>query len=136
MEPLSRSELTIKVTIEDAEEDTKKSPEAVQKGLKYLKEYLEERKYEDVHWSVVKNPRSTDRGILYAEGTFAGPSPNNGENRDPQDFSDEYRFIVVEDRDYEDLFLIEAYYHTRLLAKFEVKSDSLKLLSGEIETVE
>jgi hypothetical protein len=140
MEPLTASELTIVVTVEDAEgedgdERNPRCPKDVKDGIAFLETHLAEKGYEDVHSTLVKNPRMTERGILYAEGTFAGPSPNDGEKRDPEDFSDEYRFLVVEDSNYEDLFLIEVYYSTRKLATFEITANGLKLISGEVEHI-
>lgn len=131
-------DIVIRVTVEDAQkaesERNPAAPEPVTKGIQYLEEHLTEKGYEDFHNTTLKNPRKTERGVLYAEGTFAGPSPNGGDDRDPEDFT-EYRFLVVEDENYEDLYVIEAYYHTRLLATFEVTSNGLKLLSGGIDTI-
>lgn len=140
MEPLSKSELVIHITVEDAKDKPSLDrnphcPKHVKDGIKFLETHLAEKGYEDVHAELVKNPRMTERGVLYAEGTFAGPSPNDGEQRDPEDFSDEYRFLVVEDSNYEDLFLIEVYYSTRKLATFEITANGLKLISGEIEHI-
>lgn len=138
MEPLSKSELVIRITVEDAEEAAESRnpdcPADVKKGLEELEKYLAEKGYEDFHSTLTKNPRMTERGVLYAEGTFAGPSPNDGEQRDPQDFT-EYRFIVVEDSEHEGLFLIELYFNTAKLALFRIKENGLALLSGDIEHI-
>lgn len=139
MEPLTASELTITVTVEDAaggkdtDDRNPRCPKHVKDGIKFLETHLAEKGYEDVHAELTKNPRMTERGVLYAEGTFAGPSPDDGEKRDPEDFSEDYRFLVVEDAAHEDLYLIEVYYATRKLATFEITDIGLKLLSGEIE---
>lgn len=135
MDAIAKYELPIRVTAAEAERVQAETPEVVTRGVKELEEYVIERGYEDFHHTLTKNPRSTNRGILYAEGTFAGPSPHSGgEDRAPDDFA-EYSFIVVEDKDYEDLFLIEVNYRSARLAVFEVKSDRLELLSGEIEHI-
>lgn len=133
-------EVTIRVTVDDvfdcAAEPPSETPAVVRDGVKWLNDYLTERGYEDVHPEFLKNPRSTDEGRLYAEGTFVGPSPNGGDDRPVDDFSDDYRFLVVESRDYEDKWLVEVYFRTAHLATFEVGSDKLKLLQGEIEPIE
>lgn len=141
MIPLTAAELEIRITVDDAEQEddgaldrNPKCPKHVKDGIAFLETHLAEKGYEDVHSTLVKNPRMTERGVLYAEGTFAGPSPNDGEKRDPQDFG-EYRFIIVEDENYEDLYLIELYYETRKLATFEITDNGLKLISGEIEHI-
>jgi hypothetical protein len=139
MEPLTASELEIRITVEDAKEDAldrnPHCPKHVKDGIGFLETHLAEKGYEDVHSTLVKNPRMTERGVLYAEGTFAGPSPDDGDQRDPEDFSEEYRFIIVEDAAHEDLFLIEVYYSTRKLATFEITANGLKLISGEVEHI-
>jgi hypothetical protein len=136
MEPLSKDDVVIHITVGDVEE-AERNPRChadVKRGIEAFEKYVSDRGFEDFHTTLTKNPRMTERGILHAEGTFAGPSPNGGEQRDVEDF-DEYRFIVVEDKEHEDLFLIEAYYHTAKLASFEIATSGLKLLSGEIEFI-
>jgi hypothetical protein len=139
MEPLTASELSITIKVEDvASEDdgaldrNPHCPKHVKDGIGFLETHLAEKGYEDVHSTLVKNPRMTERGVLYAEGTFAGPSPNDGDRRDPEDFSDDYRFLVLADENHEDLYLIEVYFSTRKLATFEIADTGLKLISGEI----
>jgi hypothetical protein len=87
-----------------------------------------------VHHEYTKNPRMTDEGTLYAQGDFVGPPPNDGDERSPEDFA-EYRFNVVESKDYENLYLIEVYYKHRHLATYEIGAEKLECVQGEIEHI-
>lgn len=124
-------DIVIRVTVEDVNEKPADTPAEVQDGYKWIKEHVEGLGYEDVHIEYTKNPRMTDEGKLYAQGSFAGPPPNDGDERSPEDFA-EYHFNIVESKDYEKLYLIEVHYKHRHLATFEIGSEKLKCVQGDI----
>lgn len=128
----------VRVAVEDGvvvQDRVPGCPPEVYRGLELLEAYVIERRYEDYDVSeILKNPRTTDRGILYALGTFAGPSPNDGEERDPLDFA-EYRFILVEDKDTPGVFTIEIYYDESKINTLKIEDNSLEVLSGELPAI-
>lgn len=87
-------------------------------GSKEFQKYIENLGYEDFHVTILKNPRVTKNGILYAEGSFSGPSPYDPpESRDPFDFT-VYNFLILEDLHSAGTFIVEVYFRESRIAVY------------------
>lgn len=149
---ISKNDLKITVTIEsdgillsspqetsssDEDENMEEAPynEAVNNGITALEKYIEERGYTDFEFELVGTPYETNRGIVWAKGSFVGPNPFGKESRAPEDLST-YSFIVVEDVNYaEQVMTIEVKHESAIIASFKIDGGDIQLLDGDIPHV-
>jgi hypothetical protein len=102
-------------------------------ALSAFEEHVADLGYTDFDVEFVETPYETNRGRLYAKGTFVGPSCFADKSRAPEDMSS-YSFHVLEDPETGD-FVIEVKHESAFIASFKITHNTVDLLDGELPEV-
>jgi len=118
--------------------DTPNSPtdKRVLLGLEQLEILVDSLGYENFQSEIIGTPYDTDRGVLYARGSFSGPPiPPASEDRDSRSpyAVSEYSYIIVKSE--EEKFIIEVKHESANIARFKIDSKDISLLNGELPHV-
>lgn len=134
MRPLSKKSVTVNVDIhiEPEEEKEKVLDVKMDRGLDELEAKVKDRGYTDFSVEIIPTPYITKEGVLFARGTFRGPTPFAKESRSPEDIS-EFHFLVVEDENGKTILQID--HETARIATFEMADSGLKPIDGDLPHV-
>lgn len=103
-------------------------------GLEKLELLVDDLGYEDFQSEIIDTPYDTDRGKLYAKGSFSGPPVSDDkDSRSPYSVS-EYTYIIVRNHK-SDEFVIEVKHESANIARFRIDSDDISVLNGDLPHV-